>query len=406
MIRNFILNIAIDNYKDASFPKLNNAVNDAKKLEEILIKNYGFELISASLFDKSASRKNIIENLNKLSNLTTKDDNLIIHFAGHGTVHSKTNKGFWIPQDAENQISDFIPNSTVVDTIYGIDAKHVLLILDSCFSGTFLNQLRTKVELHYSKLNASKSRWVLTSGRNEKVSDGQPGIGSPFSIILNEFLEQNTSKTFSVSELATIVSKGTGSTANQQPLFSHIEGVGHEDGQMIFNLNRKEKIQNPIKSNNKFSQLVISIKSAKSIQDLGIIKQSIFAYYDINGSSTVKINDTKDNFICNAYTYEELSEYIPEFIEVDENTYVANFTNYEKIGKSEEDSYVYATVSFERTFVEDTPYMAICKCRGKMVAFSKTSNGNFNNLICWGKNQAETAALMIIALAEENKLKF
>src|SRR5690606_24323478 len=140
----------------------------------------------------------------------------IIHFAGHGSIHPKTEKGFWIPQNAENSISDFIPNSTIIDTILGIDAKHILLIVDSCFSGSLLSQTRASVEFHYSKLNESKSRWVLASGRNEKVSDGNPGSGSPFSIILNEFLKQNTYNTFSVSELATAVTKGTGSIAKQQ----------------------------------------------------------------------------------------------------------------------------------------------------------------------------------------------
>jgi hypothetical protein len=90
---------------------------------------------------------------------------------------------------------------------------------------------------------------------------------------------------------------------------------------------------------------------------------------------------------------------------VDEDTYIANLTNYEKLGTPEEGTFDYATVSFERTFIKDTPFMAVCKCRGQMVAFSKNSEGYYNNLICWGINQAESAALMIIELAEEDKLK-
>ncbi|MEH1009455.1 caspase family protein [Winogradskyella sp. ECml5-4] len=403
MIKNFILNIAIDDYENAAFPKLNNAVNDAERLEKTLIDNYGFETISDSLFNKKATRKNIIESLNHLSSLTTENDNLIIHFAGHGSLHPKTKKGYWIPQDAENQVSDFIPNSTVIDAISGIDAKHILLILDSCFSGSFLSQTRSNVELHYLKLNQNKSRWIITSGRNEKVSDGQPGIGSPFSIILNEFLEQNTTKTFSVSELATIVSKGTGNSAKQQPIFAHIEGVGHNDGQMIFNLTKE--INKPIEIQSNFNKIVVPFESAKKIQKLGITQQSIFAYYKINDSIIIKAYDSKRDFICNAYTYEEITEFIPEHIEVDENTYIADFTSYSKLGKPEEGSFDYATVSFERTFIKDTPFMSICKCRGKMVAFSKTSDGKYRNLIRWGVNQAESAALMIIALIEENKIE-
>ena len=405
MKNKFLLNIAIDSYTNGQFLPLNNAVADAKRLEGILINKYEFELIEDSLFNENATRKAIIESLNRLSTLTTSKDSLIINFAGHGTLHPKTEKGFLIPQDADNSISDFVPNSTIIDAISGIDAKHILIILDSCFSGSFLSQTRAISGFHYSKLNENNSRWVLASGRNEKVSDGQPGEGSPFSIILNEFLEQNSTKTFSISELASAVSKGTGNIAKQQPIFAHIEGVGHKDGQLVFNLSKRNENSSSIEINSKFSRIVVPFDSAKKIQTLGITKESIFAYYKIKESIVIKIFNTLTNFICFAHTYEEISEFIPEHIEVDENTFVAHMRSYEKLGKPEQGTYDYATVTFQRTELSETPFMAICRSRGKMVAYSKTEDGYYNNLIRWGINQAETAALMIIELVKEKKIE-
>jgi hypothetical protein len=405
--KNYLLNIAIDNYTDPAFPPLNNAVSDAKKLEEILTTKYNFELILDSLINEEATRKSIIENLNQLSILTKENDNLIIHFAGHGSLHPKTEKGFWIPQNAENSISDFIPNSTLIDTILGIDAKHILLIIDSCFSGSLLSQTRASVGFHYSKLNESKSRWVLASGRNEKVSDGNPGSGSPFSIILNEFLKQNTDNTFSASELATAVTKGTGSVAKQQPIFAHIEGVDHKDGQMIFNLTKGTEDKSITELETNLSSIVLPIESALKIHNIGLTEKSIFGYYKKGDSFEIKIINPKNksNFICNAYTFEEIVKYIPEHIEVDENTYIAHSTGYDKLGKPEQGTYDFANVTFQRTEVSSEPYMSICKCRGRMVAFSKSSDGYYNNLIRWGINQAESAGLMILALVEENKIE-
>ncbi|RXQ87393.1 caspase family protein [Ancylomarina salipaludis] len=402
---NFFLNIAIDNYEDKHFPPLNNAQNDALRLENILTKKYGFELIEPSLFGVNATRRNIIEVINTLAYSVNEKDNLIIYFAGHGDIHPKTKKGFWIPQDAKNSVSDWIPSSTVIDMICGIEAKHILLIIDSCFSGAFLTQNRNKIEYHYSKLNQSKSRWIISSGRHEKVSDGQPGVGSPFSVILNEFLEKNVTRTFSVAEMAIAVSKGTGSQAKQQPIFAHIEGVGHEDGQLVFNINKPENESLMYKEDSDLSKIVVSYETAIEINKLGFSQESIFGYYKDSDKVKLKICNGDSDFICSAYTYEEIVEFIPENIDVDEDTYIARSDGYDKLGESKEGTVDFASVSFQRTEVLDTPYMSICKCRGRMVAFSKNEEGYYNNLICWGRNQADSAALMIIELFKENKIE-
>jgi len=398
---NYLLNIAIDKYNDCSFTPLNNAVHDARKFEKILTENYDFEVYE-SLFDENASRKNIIESLNTLSSILIENDCLIIYFAGHGTLHTKTVKGFWIPQDATNAVSDFIPNSTIIDIISGMDAKHIALIIDSCFSGAFLTQTRSISNFHYTKLNENRSRWVLSSGRNEKVSDGQPGIGSPFSVILNEFLEKNSLRAFSFMELAIAVSKGTGSIAQQQPIFAHIEGVGHENGQIIFNLKNASIITEV--EDSALLEIVISYESAIKLKELGFPQSSIFGYYKGKNSVIVKRSDTLVNLICSAYTYEEVVSFIPEEIEVDENTYLARMDGYDKLELREDGDYETANVVFQRTFIKDTPFMAICECKKRMVAFSMTEDGYYNNLICWGKNQAESASLMILELLREKKI--
>lgn len=399
---NYLLNIAIDKYDDSSFTPLNNAVHDAKKLEKILTEKYDFELID-SLYNETASRKNIIEVLNTLPTKLIEDDNLVIYFAGHGTLHPKTQKGYWIPQNATNSVSDFIPNSTIIDLISGIDARHILLIIDSCFSGAFLTQSRSVSKFHYTKLYESKSRWVLSSGRHEPVSDGQPGVGSPFAVILNDFLEKNSTSIFSFVELASAVIKGTGTVARQQPVFAHIEGVGHNDGQLVFNINTTPLLTST--EDSILLKIVVPYKSAIELKELGLPQSSIFGYYNDNGSIIVKRCDTLINFDCSAYTYEEIVVFIPDEIEVDENTYLARFDGYDQVELREDGEHQPAHVTFQRTFVEETPFMALCVCKGRMVAFSITEDGYYNNLICWGKNQADTAALMILELNKEKKIE-
>lgn len=248
---NFILIVAIDSYDDISFPNLNNAKYDADRLLKILSSKYGFKTIQEPLYDRTANRANIIDALNNLSSSLTTNDSIIIYFAGHGTINPKTSKGYWIPVDAtNNSTSNFINNSTVIECLEAIDARHILLISDSCFSGTFLSKSRAiKTEEPYIKLERTKSRWVLASGREERVSDGEPGKGSPFANALIDFLEDNTQMQFLFSELSSHVMKETGKAANQQPIFGNLSG--HEGGQMVFRLVTKHLLNNssPITDN-------------------------------------------------------------------------------------------------------------------------------------------------------------
>jgi len=217
---------------------LGNAVLDSKNVINVLEERYGFELIQSAIFNEDATRENIIEQMNSLCTTIHKGDNLIIYFAGHGEKHSITNKGYWVPHDANRSISDFVPNSTIKDFIEGIDAKHIFLISDSCFSGTFLLRRRSVIdETDYKKIDESKSRWVLTSGREEKVPDGMPGNGSPFANALVKVLLENNNKFISSSEIISYVTKATGSVSKQQPIGAHIENIGHEGGQMVLTLN-------------------------------------------------------------------------------------------------------------------------------------------------------------------------
>lgn len=399
----YLLNIAVDLYENDKWPNLNNAVSDSKRLENILLSKYGFQNISDPLYNGQATRENIIEALNHLSNLVSENDSLLINFAGHGSMNPKTGIGYWIPSDSNHSISSYIPNSTIIELIYGIEAKHILIISDSCFSGSFLNSFRSSENFHYNKLIEKKSRHILSSGRDEPVKDGQPGNGSPFANSLIDFLEANNQEFISFVELHSYVAKRTGSTSKQQPIACHIEGAGHEGGQFVFrNINYTPSIQKV----NGFETFVVPYETAIKLRDLNIPQESYLAYYQVEEKILIKKNESVLNFICSAFFYEEVAKFIPELIDVNENTYLAKSNRYDKIYKEEWESWeLYsATIQYQKTFVKDTPYIAICKSIGYMVAFSMTDDGKYNNLFTWGYNQAECAALMLIELHKENKL--
>ncbi|MGE5439500.1 MAG: caspase family protein, partial [Bacteroidota bacterium] len=104
--RYFGLIIGINSYS-GYWPSLRCAVNDAKEISKILKDRYRFDSV-ITILDKDATRRNIMQSLEWLSNNLNKDDNLLIFYAGHGQFNKVLNKGYWVPVDANvNSVADY-----------------------------------------------------------------------------------------------------------------------------------------------------------------------------------------------------------------------------------------------------------------------------------------------------------
>lgn len=215
---NYIFAIGIDDYSSPLWKNLNNAMLDAETLTEILKKRYSFEAFPDNLYNSNATKSEIFNSLNSLNQMVTEEDSLIIFFAGHGNMDPATKKGFWIPTNGTLDRSTWIENSSIKNFISDCPAKHILLIIDSCFSGTFLTTTRNgNLERTYLDLNSKKSRWVISSGGEEKVSDGLPNKHSPFGKKIFDFLNKNDNESSSVSELFNCIQLLISSRNNHPP---------------------------------------------------------------------------------------------------------------------------------------------------------------------------------------------
>lgn len=234
---NYLFTIGINKYQSPQISDLSNAVSDADAVITVLVERYGFELFPDSLFDEQATKTNIYAGFTRLVSELQPEDNLIIYYSGHGRMHPLTGKGYWIPHDANDTPVDFVENSVIKDFIGAMKAKHIFLIADSCFSGTFLSTNRGGIrEAKYEELCNHTSRWMLASGGEESVSDGAKGKNSPFALNLLEFLNLNANKYISTEEIIRYVSVVTAAEVKQKPTGAHIENIGHDGGQMILTL--------------------------------------------------------------------------------------------------------------------------------------------------------------------------
>lgn len=117
-------------------------VSDVQQLGDILENRYGFSRVDM-LLDQAASRHGILSALSELHTSVDERDNVLIYYAGHGHLPSH-NIGVWVPADAVSEM-DGISNSEIKDRLAHLPCRRVLLVSDSCFSGSFLTRDTTAV---------------------------------------------------------------------------------------------------------------------------------------------------------------------------------------------------------------------------------------------------------------------
>ncbi|MFH0894580.1 MAG: caspase family protein [Bacteroidota bacterium] len=233
--KNYLLVIGINDYK--FWPKLNNAVKDAHDMKDILLSKYNFASNEVlELYDDAASKKNILEKLTKLKDVVTESDNVLIYFSGHGWYNKEIDEGYWIPFNAQkNEETDYLPNSTLLKYIKALTCKHVFMIADACFSGALFSQGSRG---YVDNVEKFKSRWGLTSGRLEAVSDGFTGTNSPFASFVIKFLKENSKEAFPCSEMIQYVKVSVSNNAEQTPIGNPLRNVGDEGGEFIFHMKK------------------------------------------------------------------------------------------------------------------------------------------------------------------------
>jgi len=238
--------LLIGNNDYQKFPKLESAVNDAKKFSEILAEEYNFEtkvLINATRYD-------ILKELDEFRRNLTKNDNFLLYYAGHGELDQKNRRGYWLPIDAEpNSNVNSIPNYAITDILNTMEVKQAIIIADTCYSGILtrsaINRNRDNSELDeekrynwLKKLTENRSRTVLTSGGLKPVLDSGSGEHSVFAKALIEVLEPNQ-EILEASQLHTkigaLVSYSSSELGLEQvPQYAANLHAGHVSGDFLF----------------------------------------------------------------------------------------------------------------------------------------------------------------------------
>ncbi|MCP6762323.1 MAG: caspase family protein [Fischerella sp. CENA71] len=205
--RNMAFVIGINNYGNG-ISSLQTAVNDAKKLIEILRTKHSYQVWVC--LDEVAILSNLKKFLEQtLPQQVKPDDRLLFYFAGHGVALNGDDgpQGYLIPQDAKlGDSKTYLPMTYLQEYLSNLPCRHFLGIFDCCFAGAFRwsstrDLLAAPEVIHkerYDRFITDPAWQIITSAAyDQKALDafnlnterGQIGNHSPFAAALLEALE-------------------------------------------------------------------------------------------------------------------------------------------------------------------------------------------------------------------------
>jgi len=239
----YALIIGINKYTE--WPALKTAVKDATVIRDTLVSRYGFDKQNVILrVDAEASRLQIIEDLRYLALSMGEHDNLLVYYAGHGQLDDLTGDGYWVPAEGRlKQSGTWVANSYIKAVLSSekVKAKNVVVIADSCYSGTMLrggpSLMSLKDQRYREKLvekAALRSRQVISSGGVEPVADGGAEGHSLFAYYLIDALRKNDREVIDLENLFhTRVWKPVTEIGNQRPNVGRLKTPMDQDGQFV-----------------------------------------------------------------------------------------------------------------------------------------------------------------------------
>jgi len=235
--------IGVNQYKQ--WPRLQTAVKDATVIRNTLVELYGFAPKNVILrTDNAANRLQITRDLRYLAQSMRPDDNLLIYYAGHGQLDDLTGDGYWVPvEGALKDPATWVANSYIKAILSSekVQAKNVVVIADSCYSGSMLRggpSLMSLDDQRYREKLAEKaalrSRQVISSGGVEPVADGGAEGHSLFAFYLIDALRKNDREVIDLENLFhTKVWKPVTEIGDQRPNVGRLKTPMDQDGQFV-----------------------------------------------------------------------------------------------------------------------------------------------------------------------------
>jgi len=227
--------IGVDKYEHMT--NLTTAVNDARAVAKVLENDYGFKVTLL----ENPEGGDIIDAFDELRETLTSADNLLIYYGGHGWLDEEADRGYWLAADAKpNRRRNWVAIPDVTDTMRTLMAKHVMVVADSCFSGTLVRAADagfTDADYqsgdYWRRMASKQARVAITSGGLEPVADKGGSGHSPFARAFIGALRNNEA-VLDGTALFNEIRRPVMVAADQTPRYSDVRNAGHDGGDFLF----------------------------------------------------------------------------------------------------------------------------------------------------------------------------
>ncbi len=207
-------------------PSLETPVHDVERIAAALRQRLGFEVRVL----KDATKADMVRAVAALAREVKPADSVFVYYAGHGYLMDDTNMGYWIPVDGSvKTAAQWISNTDISRLLGAIPARQVMLVSDSCFSGSLAREQAVAPGAQAGEVLRRRSVLVLSSGGEEPVSDEGKEGHSIFAWHFLHSLDRVGGTTIGY-EVYRVVRKGVSEDYPQQPQYGAVVSAGHEAG--------------------------------------------------------------------------------------------------------------------------------------------------------------------------------
>jgi hypothetical protein len=230
--------------------RLRTPVDDAAAVAGLLHDRFGFETSldlgeggPLPLVLSDVGRRDVFQALAQLRRRLGENDSLLVFYAGHGDRPPGASQAYWLPVDAEpDDHGNWISADDIASEVSLMNARHVLIVADSCFSGGLLRDAgapaptpRGERDRWLAEVAGRRSRHLMSSGANEPVLDEGGRGHSVFARAFLEGLAAMPEQVFTGQQLfASRVQEPVAGRAGQTPQYGPILRSGHDGGDFVF----------------------------------------------------------------------------------------------------------------------------------------------------------------------------
>jgi len=253
-----LLAMGINHYDDPDWKTLKGPLNDVAAICALMELRYGFKKKNITIIPETEATNDQFINCLRQYGLFKEakkklgeNDSLLIWIAGHGELDKHddgSSSGYFIPKDgpANYSFKHWLDYNAVNKTIQKINARHILLVSDSCFAAEIFSGKRSSsdnVEYHAKEKMKWPSRRAMTSGGYLQMVNDVSHTGdmhSIFALTALHILEHNTLSHFDSSRLCSEIEEAIDESYEQTPLENKLPSLYNELGRFVFILSQKK----------------------------------------------------------------------------------------------------------------------------------------------------------------------